>query len=330
MGDTIEDQQVSCLWQGQHLLSVSLAGHITYLDPSNPSKPRRVIKGHSKPITAITLSQNRDILYTGSHDGVVTYWDIASGENNCIGGIGHGNQMNGMITIGDSVFTCGIDNCVKQFDTITKAYTSIVIKLPSQPRGIAGRHSTLVVPCEKEIVVIQNGRNTGVLPINFEPSSVSINGDLADVAIAGADNKVHIYALHDGDLTQRIELQHSGPVADCAFSPDHQYLVACDANRRVVLYRLPGYENVTSGDEWGFHSAKVNCVAWSPDSTLVASGSLDTSIIVWSVEKPNKHLIIKNAHPQSQITRLVWIDNNTIASVGQDCNARFWTVTKFP
>ena len=53
-------------------------------------------------------------------------------------------------------------------------------------------------------------------------------------------------------------------------------------------------QNVTSEDEWGFHSAKVNCVAWSPDSTLVASGSLDTSIIVWSVEKPNKRLVIKS------------------------------------
>merc|ERR1711911_433646 len=44
MGNNIEDQQVSCLWQGEHLLSVSLAGHITYLDPSNPEKPRRVVK----------------------------------------------------------------------------------------------------------------------------------------------------------------------------------------------------------------------------------------------------------------------------------------------
>lgn len=44
MGNNIEDQQVSCLWQGEHLLSVSLAGHITYLDPSNPEKPRRIVK----------------------------------------------------------------------------------------------------------------------------------------------------------------------------------------------------------------------------------------------------------------------------------------------
>lgn len=99
----------------------------------------------------MALSQNRDTLYTGSHDGVVTCWDIASGENDRIGGIGHGNQMNGMVTIGDSVFTCGIDDCIKEFNTLTRAYTSTAIKLASQPHGIAGQQSTLVVPCEKEV-----------------------------------------------------------------------------------------------------------------------------------------------------------------------------------
>lgn len=78
--------------------------------------------------------------------------------------------------------------------------------------------------------------------------------------------------------------------------------------------------------EWGFHNARVNCVAWSPDSKLVASGSLDTTIIIWSLANPSKHTIIKNAHPQSQITRLVWLDNETVISTGQDCNTKVWNI----
>lgn len=46
--------------------------------------------------------------------------------------------------------------------------------------------------------------------------------------------------------------------------------------------------------EWGFHNARVNSVAWSPNSTQVASGSLDTTIIIWSVAFPSKHTIIKS------------------------------------
>ena len=38
---------------------------------------------------------------------------------------------------------------------------------------------------------------------------------------------------------------------------------------------------------------QVNCVAWAPNSLYVASGGLDTSIILWSVEAPDKHCIIR-------------------------------------
>lgn len=44
MGSTVLDQQLGCLWQKDHLLSISLSGYINYLDRNNPSKPLRVIK----------------------------------------------------------------------------------------------------------------------------------------------------------------------------------------------------------------------------------------------------------------------------------------------
>ena len=40
-------------------------------------------------------------------------------------------------------------------------------------------------------------------------------------------------------------------------------------------------------------SLQVNCVAWAPNSLYVASGGLDTSIILWAVEAPDKHCIIR-------------------------------------
>lgn len=37
---------------------------------------------------------------------------------------------------------------------------------------------------------------------------------------------------------------------------------------------------------------------------------------------------VPDAHPQSQITRLVWLDDETLISVGQDCNTKIWRVEK--
>lgn len=99
----------------------------------------------------MAVNKNRDTVFTGSHDGTITSWDVATGESHRIGGIGHGNQMNGMVTLSESIFTCGIDNAIKEISIMTKMFTSTNIKLASQPRGLAGDGTTLIVPCEKEV-----------------------------------------------------------------------------------------------------------------------------------------------------------------------------------
>lgn len=44
MGTEVSDLQQGCLWQKDHLLSVSLSGYINYLDKNNPNRPLRIIK----------------------------------------------------------------------------------------------------------------------------------------------------------------------------------------------------------------------------------------------------------------------------------------------
>lgn len=245
MGSTVDDQQVSCLWQGEHILSVSLSGFINYLDPSNPAKPLRILKGHNKPITAMTLSDDHSVIYTASHDGAVTNWNSGNGYNDRIGGIGHGNQVNGVCSNGDFVYTCGIDDSLKQINMEGNAYTGVDLKLPCQPRGMAilKEVNIAVVGCVKEIVVAQENRKVSSLPINYEASSVSINPTTRDVAVGGDDNKIHIYTLNgNSQLELKIELEHLGAITDCSYSPDNKYLVACDSNRKVVLYGIEEYK----------------------------------------------------------------------------------------
>ncbi|XP_014279934.1 actin-interacting protein 1 isoform X1 [Halyomorpha halys] len=326
MGSQVEDQQVSCLWQGQHLLTVSLSGFINYLDVNNPDKPIRIVKGHNKPITVLALSPDRENIYTGSHDGFITSWNAKTGENDRVEGVGHGNQINAMKAEDTRMYTCGIDDSVKEIDLTSNKYTGAEVRLGAQPRGMDVKEGFVVAASVKEIIVIEQNRKVNGLPINYEPSAVSICREEPLVAVGGlSDNKVHIFTMSGASLIEKCTCEHLGPVTDCSFSPDSKYLVACDANRKVILYTVPEFQ-LAHNKEWGFHNARVNCVAWSPNSIQVASGSLDTTIIIWSVLHPAKHTIIKNAHPQSQITRLVWVDDETLVSVGQDCNTKIWTI----
>ncbi|KAK2705767.1 actin-interacting protein 1-like isoform X2 [Artemia franciscana] len=331
MGTTIEDQQVSCLWQGQHLLSVSLSGFINYLDVNNPEKPLRVVKGHNKPITALEVNRAKKSIYTASHDGFITAWDAVTGENERINGAGHGNQVNGMVLVdGRSLYTIGIDDSLREINVGSREYTQTHLKLQSQPRGVSAYGDRIVIACVNQVVAVKGGKQVASVSVDFEPSSASINGEHPDVAIGGtSDHKVHIYTLSENVLTHQKELVQGGAITDVKFSPDCQFLAAADANRRICVYRLPTYE-LAWRDEWGFHSAKVNSIAWSPNSLFVASGGLDCVLIIWSVEKPSKHLIIKNAHPQSQITNVAWLDDSAVVTVGQDSNTKIWEIQNFP
>ncbi|XP_045779171.1 actin-interacting protein 1 [Maniola jurtina] len=332
IGTAVENQQVSCLWQGKHLLSVSLSGDINYLDVSNPDTPLRVLTGHNKPITCLALQGKG--LYTASHDGAVTLWDVDTGEGRRVGGQGHGNQVNGMRTGKDAtLLTCGIDDTLRRAVASAEgevpSYTDNSTPLGAQPRALdyLVDEDLTIVATVKELAVIVGTSKKSTLPINYEPSCVSIDPKSKHVAVGGGDSKVHIYSLQGTSLSPVTELTHLGAITDVRYSPDSTYLVACDSNRKLILYTTEEYK-LAHNKEWGFHTARVNCVAWSPDGARVASGSLDTSIIVWSVQTPAKHVAVKNAHPQSQITGLAWIDDETLASVGQDANTRIWSLPK--
>lgn len=44
MGSDVRDQQLGCLWMGDNILTVSLSGHINYLDKNDSSRPLRVLR----------------------------------------------------------------------------------------------------------------------------------------------------------------------------------------------------------------------------------------------------------------------------------------------
>ena len=42
-----------------------------------------------------------------------------------------------------------------------------------------------------------------------------------------------------------------------------------------------------------FHTARAMCIAWSPDSSKIVSGGIDTNICVWNVQKGERITMIK-------------------------------------
>lgn len=76
-----------------------------------------------------------------------------------------------------------------------------------------------------------------------------------------------------------------------------------------------------------YHTARINCLAWSPDSHLIATGSLDTCVIVYELDKPaSSRITIKGAH-LGGVYGIAFIDECSLASAGEDACVRVWTLT---
>jgi len=329
MGDTVEDQQVGCLWSGNHIVSVSLSGFINYLDPSQPEGPVKVVKGHNRPITALALSPDKKSIYSADSEGRVITWDSETGTNNRIAGKGHGAQINGLVSSGtNQLHTIGFDDTVRTVDLGGGEFSGPAVSLSAQPRALEQVQDLTFVCTLKSVVLMKGGNTQQEFSVEFEPSCCSYSSQLGHLAVGeSGGNLVRVYNTQSGGLDLVTEITLSGSPMDVRFSPDQKYLVTADSNRKVTLFTAGGGYEKANNKEWGFHTAKVNCVAWAPNSLYVASGGLDTTLILWSVEAPDKHCVLRNAHDQSQITCLAWLDNSSLVSAGQDGNIKVWNIS---
>ncbi|CAB4059195.1 Actin-interacting protein 1,WD repeat-containing protein 1-B,WD repeat-containing protein 1-A,WD repeat-containing protein 1 [Lepeophtheirus salmonis] len=302
LGTNVEDQQLGCLWSGKHLLSVSLSGNINFLDVDNPSKPKHVIEGHNKPITALLVLPSEGKMFTGGSDGRIAEWDINQGSCKRITGTGHESQVNNIYydDVTKTICTLGIDDVRRTVKNGAYVVGSEV-KLGGQPKfGCCADGIQFVISVNGTLTVMKENTKIREETLDYEPSSISFNEESLHLAIGEGDsgNRVFIYKVDSGsNYTTTLEKE-----------------LTLSANKK----------------EWGFHTARVNCIDWSPNGKLVASGGLDCSIIIWSMKDHGKHCIIQSAHLQSQITGIKWLDDKTVVSTGQDSNVKIWDISFTP
>ncbi|XP_005098277.1 actin-interacting protein 1 [Aplysia californica] len=324
LGKQVTDMQVGCLWQGDNIITVSLSGNFNYLDPASPASPKKIIKGHNKPIVALTTSPDGSSFYTASSDGLIVSWNAATGESDDIKGKGHTNQVMDLALGGDVLVSVGIDDTVRFTPTGSGEYSGDSVKLESQPRSVDFKENVVVIACLRHVLVFDaSGRKLSSLQVEYEGLSVSINPGATQVAV-GSKTRIHIYELSNGTLTE-IRSEAAQEVAALSYSPDGAYL-AVGSKGKVMMFDVQDWQESIGG--WGEqHTAKVTSVQWSPDSRRFASGSVDSHIIIWEQGKfVGKKPSVK-AHPLSHINRLSWLDNNTIVTAGQDSNLKIWQVS---
>eukprot|EP00055_Hartaetosiga_balthica_P006605 m.21022 g.21022 ORF g.21022 m.21022 type:complete len:597 (-) comp5318_c0_seq1:184-1974(-) len=319
--DNVDNHQLGCLWQGDHMISVSLNGNINYLDLANPSTPSRVITGHSKAITAIATSVDGGVAYTSSYDGNVCKFDLSTGVASSVTNA-FSNSVLSMAMGPDGVTATTISD---EFAFIPTDGTSFGdhSSIDSTPKGVSTGGDVTVVACVKSLQIVGGSS----LEIDYEANCCAVKSDGSEVAVGGEDKKIHIYSISGGSFTEKKTIDTTGAVNTLQYSPDSQWLASGDSDRFVHVYSAQDYSHKM--DSWRTHTARINSLSWSPDSRNIASGALDSAVMIWDMSKEMKKIKILRAHTGFNVTSVAWISPNTILTGGQDAVLRVFEITPY-
>ncbi|KAI9696139.1 MAG: WD40 repeat-like protein [Bogoriella megaspora] len=332
---SIPHQQVGVTWPSGRsdglVISVDLEGNLNYLTEGSP-KPSKVVRGHQKNITAAVISDKH--LWTGSYEGRVRAWDVASGTALDVDGESHSNYVSGLTASPSHIHSVGWDDTLRSIDSKAFTFTGATTKLTGQPRGIAVSSSKtfIATPNSIEIHSTSDGSQLALIPASKgSPISIAAYGDL--LAVGHDDKTLNIYTVTSDN---KINLKASptdltAPVSALAFSADGSHLAAGSTAGKLAAYSTKDFSLLTN--RWTGHTARVTCVSWSDDNKFAVSGSLDTNVFVWSLADPGKRVKAANAHKDG-VNGVSWVDGGKedgkkgrkVLSAGGDAAVKVWKV----
>ncbi|XAR72267.1 hypothetical protein NMG60_11018848 [Bertholletia excelsa] len=322
----VDDMLVGCLWQNDHLIIVSLGGMIHLFSANDLDKSPVSFYGHLKNVTGLTFLKNQKKILSCSYDGVIVRWIQGTGYD--------GKLRNKEISpikcfaaTEEAIVLSGFDNKVWRFPTqAEECGTAEHVDTDSQPKDISFASDCpdlALISTETGVVLFQGLKILSTVNLGFAVSAATITPDGSEAIVGGQDGKLHIYSVTGHTLTEEAVIEkHRGAISAIHYSPDLSMFASSDFNREAVVWDRVSRE--VKLQNMLFHTARINCLAWSPDSTMVATGSLDTCVIIYEVGKPaSSRITMKGAH-LGGVYGLAFTDESTVVSSGEDACVRVW------
>jgi len=330
-GVSVRDQQVGVVIPHGRtdglIISINLEGELIYLNEGK-ADPIRIIQGHSKGITALGEAKSGTV-WSGSFDGKVCHWDLKTGNPTTVDGQQHTNQIAKLVSVSGKVYSAGWDDALRVVDESAVTFLGESIKLPAQPRDVSAANGLVYVATVSGIAVYSGGKLVKEESLGYSPTSIAAFGSA--VAVGGEGNSVTVYKSDSSGKLDKIQSisNPTGAISVLAFSRDGSHLAAGNSIGKIYVYKSDSWELVA--DRWSAHTARVTCIAWDETGNYAASGSLDTNIFVWCLEKKQQGKRIKapNAHKDG-VNGITWVDSTTIASGGGDAAVKIWSVKDLP
>ena len=309
-----------------------LAGRWPLPDLLDPAL-RRVLTGHDRQVNAVAAAPDGSRLATGSSDGTVRIWDVATGQERAVL-TGHRGRVHTVAVAPDGSWlaTGGArDTRVRLWDMATGKERAVLAS--RKLRASRGVNVVTVAPDGgwlatgglDHTVRIWDAA-TGKQRSRFVASrgwvtAVVIAPDGSWLATGGFDVSVRIWDTVTGK--QRASFATgAGWVTAMALAPDGSWLAAGCSDGTVRIW------DVATGNERATltgHAGLVAAVTVAPDGRWVAGGASDGTLRIWDVAT-GKQRVALTGHAGQVMAVTVAPDGSWLAAGCNDGTVRIWDV----
>ncbi|KAJ7329556.1 hypothetical protein JRQ81_015730 [Phrynocephalus forsythii] len=281
MGSSVLDQQLGCLWQKHHLLTVSLSGYINYLDENNPDKPLRVIKVSRMAVDEmeqlVTCSMDDTVRYTSLNKKDYSGQDILKMDiqPKCIA-VGPGGYAV-VVCIGEIVLMKDKKKCFA-IDNLGFDPEVVAVHPGGGMAAVGGTDGKVY------LYAIQGAslkRDEKTLEVKGPVTDLAYSRDGSFLAVTDASKAVTAFNAGEDYAEYNVFYGHHAKIVCIAWSPDNEHFASGGMDMMVYIWTVSDPETrVKIQDAHRLHH--VSSLAWLDEHTLVTT-SHDASVKEWSI-----------------------------------------------
>jgi WD40 repeat protein len=289
----------------------------------NPVK--QILSGHTGPVRTVTVSRNGARVVSGSDDGTVRVWDLATGQDIVL--TGHTDWVRAIAVSrnGARLVSGSDDGTVRVWDlaagreeAVLTGHTGEVFSVAITPDGAlalsGGGDGTL------RVWDLATGSERAVLTGHTRPVwSVAITPDGALAVSGSGDGTLRVW-----DLAARrqptVLTGHTGEVFSVAITPAGALAVSGSGDGTLRVWELAArrQQAILTG-----HTGWVRTVVVAPDETLAVSGGEDGSLRVWDLAASREEAVL-TGHTGEVFSVAITPDGALAVSGSGDETVRVW------
>jgi WD40 repeat protein len=323
-GKALPAMQLGACFTSDGIMSFSLSGDINLVD-GETGAVARVLHGHATNVKGVAAVAGGGKTVSIGADGKALLWDAAGAAAPFTGDALDFVKHAAPGATADVVLAVGNASIVS-YDAASGAAKTLAADV-NNAVGVAAMGSAAVaVAYNGKLAVVDaaTGKQTAEVKLaGFDATCVAAANDLIAV---GGDKGALVFRVAGAALeaVAKFEGKHKSAVAAIAFNAAGTSVASGDTTRQVFVW-APA-TGAVQYDDLVFHHSHVTCLAFAPGgddaAPVLASGSVDCSVIVWDLAKKARQVFPAAHH--NGVTTLAFAGPAELVTAGSDSCIRRW------